>query len=236
MSLAIDARFARQVLRDEPLSRHTSWHVGGPADRVLHAARSRRADRFPARTAGRSTPLLWLGLGSNLLVRDGGIRGVVIATARRARRGSSDAATSACTPRPACRARWSRASSPRWELGPAAFLAGIPGTFGGALAMNAGAFGGETWPLVRSVETVDRRGSLRERAASEYRDRLSQRRAAGRRDEWFLAATLRTRAGDGADETSIRTLLERRRQTQPIGERSCGSRVHAIRRAITRRG
>jgi UDP-N-acetylmuramate dehydrogenase len=218
MTLAIDPRFQPQVLRDEPLSRHTSWHVGGPAD-VFFMPRDREELIAFLRALPDDVPLLWLGLGSNLLVRDGGIRGVVIKTqdalGRLERRGELGVYAEAGVP---C-AKLARQCA-RWQLGPAAFFAGIPGTVGGALAMNAGAFGGETWPLVREVETVSRDGIVRTRAAAEYR--TAYRSVTAPADgEWFLAATLELEASP--DETGMRELLERRRQTQPIGEWSCGS-------------
>jgi UDP-N-acetylmuramate dehydrogenase len=218
MTLPIDARFQPQVLRDEPLSRHTSWHVGGPAD-VFFMPRDREELIAFLRALPPDVPLLWLGLGSNLLVRDGGVRGVVIATqdalTRLERRGEQGIYVEAGVP---C-ARLARQAS-RWQLGPAAFFAGIPGTLGGALAMNAGAFGGETWPLVREVETVDRDGTVHTRAAGDYR--TAYRSVNPPVDgEWFLAATLEL--STHADETQIRELLDRRRRTQPIGEWSCGS-------------
>jgi UDP-N-acetylmuramate dehydrogenase len=218
VNIPIDARFQPQVLRDEPLSRHTSWHVGGPAD-VFFMPRDRDELLAFLRALPPDVPLLWLGLGSNLLVRDGGVRGVVVATGDALkgleRRGDDGVYVEAGVP---C-AKLARQCA-RWQLGPASFFAGIPGTMGGALAMNAGAFGGETWPLVRSVETVDRAGEVRTRAAAEY---VSAYRAvtAPVDGEWFLAATLQLEPG--ADETHMRELLERRRQTQPIGEWSCGS-------------
>ena len=218
MTLTIDARFQPQVLRDEPLSRHTSWHVGGPAD-VFFMPRDREELIAFLRALPDDVPLLWLGLGSNLLVRDGGVRGVVIKTqdalGRLERRGELGVYAEAGVP---C-AKLARQCA-RWQLGPAAFFAGIPGTLGGALAMNAGAFGGETWPLVREVETVSRDGTVRTRAATGYR--TGYRSVTAPADgEWFLAATLELEASP--DETGIRELLERRRQTQPIGEWSCGS-------------
>ncbi|EQD36751.1 UDP-N-acetylenolpyruvoylglucosamine reductase, partial [mine drainage metagenome] len=110
----------------------------------------------------------------------------------------------------------------KWGLGPAAFFAGIPGTLGGALAMNAGAFGEETWRRVIELETIDRRGREHKRPASEYR--VGYRRVeTPAPDEWFLAATLRFEKGPAASEAAVRELLERRRATQPIGEWSCGS-------------
>ncbi len=196
MSLAIEPRFQPQVLRDEPLSRHTSWHVGGPAD-VFFMPRDREELIAFLRALPDDVPLLWLGLGSNLLVRDGGVRGVVIKTqdalGRLERRGDLRVYAEAGVP---C-AKLARQCA-RWALGPAAFFAGIPGTVGGALAMNAGAFGGETWPLVREVETVSRDGTVRARAAGEYR--TGYRSVTPPADgEWFLAATLEL--ATGADET-----------------------------------
>jgi UDP-N-acetylmuramate dehydrogenase len=110
----------------------------------------------------------------------------------------------------------------KWKLGPADFFAGIPGTVGGALAMNAGAWGTETWPFVVEVEVINRSGERRVRPASEFRYayRSVTPPVAG---EWFLAATFRFEARPDASTESIRQLLERRFATQPIGEWSCGS-------------
>lgn len=218
MSLAIDPRFAARVKRDEPLSRHTSWHVGGPAD-IFFMPQDRDELVAFLRALPPGTPLLWIGLGSNLLVRDGGIRGVVISTQSALTalqlRGGGDVYAEAGVP---C-ARIARQCA-KWNLGPAEFFAGIPGTMGGALAMNAGAFGGETWRQVASVETVDAGGQVRQRGASEYRSSYRHVQAPAAQ-EWFLAATLHFDGGSSVDGT--RELLERRRQTQPIGEWSCGS-------------
>jgi UDP-N-acetylmuramate dehydrogenase len=110
----------------------------------------------------------------------------------------------------------------RWGLGPAEFFAGIPGTLGGALAMNAGAFGGETWRHVVEVETIDRHGQTHTRAASEYK--VSYRHVQPPlEDEWFLAAKLTFEHRPAANEAEVRALLEKRKATQPIGEWSCGS-------------
>ena len=102
------------------------------------------------------------------------------------------------------------------------FFAGIPGTLGGALAMNAGAFGGETWRRVTLVETVDRSGRVRERLPEEFR--IGYREVQGPAGEWFLAAHLELEAGDSeAAQTEIRRLLAQRAATQPTGQPSCGS-------------
>ncbi|MFO1426978.1 MAG: UDP-N-acetylmuramate dehydrogenase [Steroidobacteraceae bacterium] len=206
--------------RDEPMSRHTSWHVGGPAD-VWFEPRDRADLAAFLRSLPPSVPLHWVGLGSNLLVRDGGLRGVVIAThgalATLERRSATTVYCEAGVP---C-ARIARQCI-RWGLGPADFFAGIPGTLGGALAMNAGAFGGETWRQVLEVEVVDRGGTLRRRAAREYR--VSYRHVEPPvPGEWFISATLRFEERPEADGAELRRLLVRRKETQPIGEWSCGS-------------
>jgi UDP-N-acetylmuramate dehydrogenase len=219
-SLMLDAEFEARVKRNEPMSRHTSWHVGGPAD-VYFSPRD-RADllEFLA-TLPEGTPLFWLGLGSNLLVRAGGIRGVVIDTqSGLTRLERINDTTLTCEAGVPC-ARLARQCI-KWGLAPAEFLAGIPGTLGGALAMNAGAFGSEIWPRVRSVDVCDVRGVDRRRDAREY--------TYGYRhivppapSEFFLAASLEFDYKPGVTEEAMRELLAKRKETQPIGEWSCGS-------------
>jgi len=220
MTVAVAAGFGTRVRRREPLSRHTSWHVGGPAE-VFFNPRDRADLAAFLRGLPPGVPIHWVGLGSNLLVRDGGIPGVVIST-----HGTLDELerVSETTVRAgagvAC-ARIARQCS-KWGLGPAEFFAGIPGTLGGALAMNAGAFGGETWPHVVEVETIDRRGEERVRQPSEYR--VGYREViAPAAEEWFVGATLSFERRPGAHAREVRELLERRKASQPIGEWSCGS-------------
>jgi UDP-N-acetylmuramate dehydrogenase len=220
MSLAVAPEFALRVRRNEPLSRHTSWHVGGPAD-VFFNPKDRADLAAFLRTLPEDVPVQWIGLGSNLLVRDGGIRGVVISThgtldslARVAQTQVHAEAGVAC-------ARLAR-QCVKWGLGPAEFFAGIPGTLGGALAMNAGAFGGETWAHVQRVETIDRGGRVRTRERGEYEvGYRSVGAPAG--EEWFLSADLSFERKPGAHAGEVQALLERRKAAQPIGEWSCGS-------------
>ncbi len=218
--LIVDAGFEARVKRNEPMSRHTSWHVGGPAD-VYFSPRDRADLLAFLATLPEGTPLFWLGLGSNLLVRDGGIRGVVIDTqSGLTRLERINDTTLTCEAGVPC-ARLARQCI-KWGLGPAEFLAGIPGTLGGALAMNAGAFGGETWPRVRSVDVCDSRGIDRRRDAREYSYgyRHIVPPAPG---EFFLAASLEFDYLPGRTEEAMRELLARRKESQPIGEWSCGS-------------
>jgi len=220
MSFEVAAKFLPRVRRDEPMSRHTSWRVGGPAD-IFYTPQDR--DELAAFLASvpADVPLLWVGLGSNLLVRDGGIRGVVICThgafTRLEHRAQRRVYCEAGVP---C-ARVTRQCA-SWGLGQAEFFAGIPGTMGGALAMNAGAYGGETWNFVRSVDVMARSGSCRTRRAAEYQ--VGYRRVtAPANDEWFLAAELEFGPADPAATGAVRALAQRRKQTQPLGEWSCGS-------------
>jgi UDP-N-acetylmuramate dehydrogenase len=204
----------------EPLSGHTSWRVGGPAERLYLPADLDDLLRF-LRSLPADEPLFWLGLGSNLLVRDGGIRGTVICTKNRLKGmrllGEERVYVEAGVPS----ALVARFCTDQGLLG-AEFLAGIPGTFGGALAMNAGAFGGETWPLVEQLWAVDRLGHVRQRAAAEYK--VAYRSVVGPEGEWFLAAELKLHAGDTAQAREhIKTLLAKRAASQPVNQPSCGS-------------
>lgn len=217
----IDIADLRGELRlDESLSRHTSWRVGGPAKRFYRPADLADLAAFLRRLPP-DEPLFWLGLGSNLLVRDGGIRGTVIATQGTlqdlAMTGEYSLRAEAGVP---C-AKVARFAA-RHDLVGVEFLAGIPGVIGGALAMNAGAWGGETWPWVSLVETMDRHGELHRRMPADYE--IGYRHVKGPEQEWFVATHFMLKPGDGAASLShIRELLERRAQTQPTGVASCGS-------------
>ena len=208
-----------RVLRDVPLAAHTSWRVGGPADLYFVPRDLRDLGAF-LRQLPPQVPLLWIGLGSNLLVRDGGFRGAVIGThgalGNVARINESTVHAEAGV---AC-ARIARHCA-QWNLGPAEFFAGIPGTLGGALAMNSGAWGGETWRQVIEVDAIDRRGTVHTRSPAEYR--IGYRSVQGPEGEWFVAARLRFTPGHQGAAEAIRQMLEQRKRTQPIGERSCGS-------------
>lgn len=218
-AFALPPDYESRVLRKEPMSRHTSWHVGGPAD-LFFTPRDEADLAMFLRSLEPATPILWIGLGSNLLVRDGGIRGAVIDT-----HGVFDELDRVSDNEVWCGAGVACAKLAKqcvkWGLGPAEFFAGIPGTLGGALAMNAGAFGGETWNHVLAVTTLRRDGTRRERSASDYR--VAYRHVEGPSNEWFLGARLRFELRPGVSNEDIRVLLARRKATQPIGEWSCGS-------------
>ncbi len=215
-----ESAYRGEMLFDEPLARYTTWRVGGPARRLFRPADSKDLVQF-LQSLPQDEPLLWLGLGSNLLVRDGGFEGTVILT-----RGQLDGMELLDDNRVWAEAGVSSAKLARFTahngLCGAEFLAGIPGTLGGALIMNAGAFGGETWDWVEQVETVDRSGEVRVRKPDDFS--IGYRKVSGAEGEWFLTAILKLEPGDGeAGLAAIQELLDKRNATQPIGLPSCGS-------------
>ncbi|MDX1604785.1 MAG: UDP-N-acetylmuramate dehydrogenase [Candidatus Competibacterales bacterium] len=204
----------------EPMARHTSWRVGGPAQHFYRPADLEDLSAY-LRHLPVAEPLFWLGLGSNLLVRDGGIRGSVIASHGRleglARTGERTLRAESGVP---C-AKIARFSA-RLGLSGVEFLAGIPGTLGGALAMNAGAWGGEIWRWVSAVETIDREGRIRRRRPQEFE--IGYRQVISPAEEWFAAAELTLEPGATADSLAlIRQFLEQRDLSQPTRVASCGS-------------
>lgn len=209
-----------RVLRDEPMSRHTSWRVGGPADRYFEPADMKDLASFLAGLPA-GEPLLWIGLGSNLLVRDGGVRGTVINTSGLSELEWVEDGRLRAEAGVPC-AKVARSSARAGYTG-AEFLCGIPGSMGGALAMNAGAFGGETWAIVERAETIDRIGNLRMRERNEFGIGYREVRMPAA-EEWFVAAVLAVRPDpQRGGEARIRNLLARRSATQPTGQPSCGS-------------
>jgi UDP-N-acetylmuramate dehydrogenase len=220
MNVAEQMAFRGELKLKEPLSGYTSWRVGGPADRLYKPVDLQDLCDYLAQLPA-NEPLTWIGLGSNLLVRDGGVRGTVIALQGQLNElqrleGAQVRIEAGVTCAKAAR------FCAREGLVGLEFLAGIPGTIGGALAMNAGAFGGETWEHVTAVETIDHQGVLHRRTPDEYL--IAYRTIKGPEEEWFVAAEFGLESGDAeAALIQIRGLLEKRNASQPIGSPSCGS-------------
>lgn len=225
-ALRASARGLRGKLRlAESMSRHTSWRAGGCADRAYTPADLDDLRAFLAALDPREHVEL-VGLGSNLLVRDGGIRGTVVFThgalARIAVQDGGLVYAEAGVASP----KVSRFAATHGLEG-GEFLAGIPGTVGGALAMNAGCYGAETWDRVERVLAVDRGGGLVERLPGDYRRgyrncALLPPAAAGQ--EWFAAAWFRFIPGDGqAARERVKQFLSRRIASQPLGQPNAGS-------------
>jgi len=207
---------------DVDMSRHTSWRAGGRAERVYQPADLDDLGVF-LRSLPQDEPLHWVGLGSNLLVRDGGLRGTVLLM---------HAALSELRLEPGglvyAQAGVPGAKLARFaalhNLGSAEFFAGIPGTLGGMLAMNAGCYGGETWNVVERVQVMNHHGELRERLPQDYD--IGYRHVVLRKgsEEWFVGAWLRLPSGDSeASREQIRTLLSKRIASQPLQTPNAGS-------------
>ena len=205
--------------RDEPMSRHVSWRSGGRA-RVFYAPADLQDLASFLRQLPAAQPVLFVGLGSNLLVRDGGFPGTVIlmhAATRRAalRDGRIYAEAWVAAPKVA------RFAALHARQG-AEFLAGVPGTVGGALAMNAGCYGAETWDIVEQVLTVDREGAFHTRRKAEFD--IAYRHCGLPKGEWFAAAWFELESGDAeASRAKMKELLARRIATQPLSLPNAGS-------------
>lgn len=209
-----------KLLVDEPMSRHTSWRVGGEADRLYIPGGWEDLSAF-LKGLPHGEPVHFVGLGSNLLVRDGGVRGTVILL----HGGALDAlhmdegrvyAEAGVT----C-AKLARFAA-RQHLHGAEFLAGIPGTVGGALAMNAGCHGGETWDVVMRALTIDRRGAIHQRNQVDLE--IGYRHVSLPGEEWFVAAWFDLQAGEATEaEQKIKSLLAKRLETQPLNMPNAGS-------------
>jgi UDP-N-acetylmuramate dehydrogenase len=214
-----------ELRRNESMRRHVSWRAGGIADCTYAPADLDDLSVFLGRLPEQE-PILFVGLGSNLLVRDGGFRGTVIFTHRVLARffleesaGYAEIYAEAGVASP----KVARIAAVH-NLEGAEFLAGIPGTVGGALAMNAGCYGSETWEVVARVRTIDRAGRLQIREPHEYTVGYRSVLPVQARDEFFVAAWFRFARGDGDQaRQKIKTLLSRRIATQPLSEPNAGS-------------
>jgi len=212
--------FKGVLLIDEPMTKHTSWRIGGVVDQFYTPTDIDDLIVF-MRQMPTHEACLFLGLGSNILIRDKGFRGAVISLKGCLNHidvinenGLRIGAGTSC----AKLARYCH----RNNLIGGEFFAGIPGLLGGALAMNAGAFGAETWPLVKSVMTIDNQGIVRSRTSDDYE--INYRNVKGHPQEWFIGADLQFEVGDGsAAALRVNKLMQQRAESQPIGLPSCGS-------------
>ena len=211
------------VLRaDEPMAGHVSWRAGGPVACAYLPGGLDDLSRFLAGVR-HDEPLLMVGLGSNLLVRDGGFSGTAVFThgalreLRREADGTIYAEAGVASP------KLSRFVA-KQGLAEAEFLSGVPGTVGGALAMPAGCHGGETWNYIERVLMLDRTGRRIVRTPAEFSVGYRHVGLIAALDEIFAAAWFRFPAGD-ADTASrrIQELLKKRMSTQPLDLPNAGS-------------
>ena len=221
MNTVFDTESLNSELKlNEPMSAHTSWKTGGPADFYYCPNEMNDLIAF-LKQAPEEMPVTCIGNGSNLLVRDGGIRGVVISLANAVDEidllenceinlGAGLHCVKA--------ARFSAANG----LTGSEFLAGIPGTIGGALAMNAGAYGSEIWDIVKSATVLNRTGECKVLPKKNFDIRY--RNVLLNEHEWFIACRLQLRqSSKEICSKKIRALLSERAEHQPLGQLSCGS-------------
>ena len=207
--------------RNVPMSRHTSWRAGGVAESMYQPAGVDDLLVF-LRGLPLGETLHVIGLGSNLLVRDGGIRGTVILLHAALNAVGFDdglirAEAGVASPKVA------RFAATHDGVA-AEFLAGVPGTIGGALAMNAGCYGSETWDKLVQVQTLDRQGQLNERLPDEYVTGYRHVALKQPHEEWFIGGWFRLEKGDGAaSRETIKDLLKKRIASQPLNMPNAGS-------------
>ncbi len=232
LSAVNNGQLQGQLIINEPMSRYTTWRVGGEAE-CCYQPKSVEDLQNLMQLVPQSVPVYWIGLGSNLLIRDGGLKGLVINTngvlnqmnIQCYSEGNDKYCIINAEAGLAC-AIFSRKAAYK-GLNGAEFLSGIPGTIGGALAMNAGAFGGETWRQVISVDMIDRNGVIHHRTPDEFD--IAYRKVALKNSgqlEWFVRGQFRYEQDPQALEQSkqqIKSLLQKRAETQPTRQANAGS-------------
>ena len=212
-----------KLLRNEPLARYTSWRTGGTADRFYMPASLEDLSHF-LQSLDHQEPVHFIGLGSNLLVRDGGVRGTVVLmhnvfTGLHMEDGLLYAEAGVTC------AKLAKYAARQHRHG-AEFMAGIPGTVGGALAMNAGCHGSETWDVIHKVQTIDRHGllHLRDKSAFDIGYRHVAMVNGEALNEWFIAGWFTLPHGEASEaEQKIKSLLAKRLATQPLNWPNAGS-------------
>ncbi len=208
------------LLHDEPMAKHTSWRVGGKAEMfyipIDKASLVQLMCQLP-----RNVPVFWMGLGSNILVRDAGLPGVVVCTFKGMHEIERVGSESVYAQAGVASAKLAKYCA-RHGLEGAEFLAGIPGSFGGAVAMNAGAFGGDTWSMIERIECLDRDGNINWFDKSEIS--YQYRHVELPENNWIVGAQIKLKAIKGLDlGRRIRELLKTRGNSQPVQSANAGS-------------
>ncbi|WP_198266306.1 UDP-N-acetylmuramate dehydrogenase [sulfur-oxidizing endosymbiont of Gigantopelta aegis] len=214
---------------NEVLSRYTTWRIGGEAE-CFYQPESEADLQMIFKLLPQATPIVWIGLGSNLLVRDGGVKGLIIYTngvlnSLQIDCDNDDSQSCFITAQAGVACAIFARKSAHKNINGAEFLSGIPGTIGGALAMNAGAFGGETWRHVETVKMINQVGEIICRTVDEFD--VSYRAVDQRgRNEWFISANFKfpqDEQGLLASKEKIKQLLKKRAETQPTKQANAGS-------------
>ena len=213
---------------DEPMARHTTLRIGGPVDAWIAPSSIAAVQRVRSYCTTAGLPCRALGAGSNLLVLDGGLRGVVLASAQLRQLQFQPPDADSVDPHTTVYVEAGVATgkllseATRRSLGGIEFLGGVPGSIGGGLVMNAGTYLGEFKDVTMQVRTVDATGQLRSRSASECG--FVYRGSALPTDEMIVAGILRLPPRPRAEiEAVVRALRDRRKQREPHGFPNAGS-------------
>lgn len=213
--------FRGRLHADVSLADYSSWRTGGTADYLYVPADLSDLASF-LRALPSTIALTWLGLGSNTLIRDKGLAGIVVVTQGALSSLTATAASLEVRAEAGVASAQLARFAARLGMQGLEFMAGIPGTVGGALAMNAGCFGAETWEYVKQVETMNRAGEIRLRPVSDFQ--IGYRHVIKPAEEWFVAGHFSLQAGDRQQSLQrIRQLLKKRNSSQPTGTLNCGS-------------
>ena len=218
MGMKMLKKHKAQYLLNEPLSKHTSWKVGGPADIFFTPENRDNLSQFLKSNHDKS--ITWLGNGTNVLVRDGGIRGAVISTKKSLNKIKKEA-DKTCRVEAGASCMDLALFAEKNQLGPAAFFSGIPGSVGGALTMNAGSFGYETWNFVESVEVIDQDGVIHQLEPKDFS--FSYRVVNFPFPLWFLSCRMKFSDEQTTTKEELKILRNQRLKTQPLSEDTCGS-------------
>ena len=207
----------KKCVQNELLARHTSWKIGGRAD-IFFSPNSR--DELSEFLKSNDCSITWLGNGTNILIRDGGVRGAVIST-KKSFNNIQLLDRSNCKVEAGVSCFELAMHAVKNNIGPAAFFSGIPGSIGGALTMNAGCFGHETWEFVKSIEVIDRNGEIHHLDPKEFS--ISYRSVSFPFPLWFLSCDMTFPDKGVTTMEELKSMRNSRIERQPLTENTCGS-------------
>ena len=207
----------KNCVQNELLASHTSWKIGGRAD-IFFSPNSR--DELSEFLKSNDCSITWLGNGTNILIRDGGVRGAVIST-KKSFNNIQLLDRSNCKVEAGVSCFELAMHAVKNNIGPAAFFSGIPGSIGGALTMNAGCFGHETWEFVKSIEVIDRNGEIHHLDPKEFS--ISYRSVSFPFPLWFLSCDMTFPDKGVTTMEELKSMRNSRIERQPLTENTCGS-------------
>lgn len=205
------------------LKQLNTWRIGGEAEYFIEPETPQQLADFFSKYSDRFSQITWLGLGSNVLISDQGLKGLVISTTKlKEITLLAPGLVYAQAGVPSAKLAKFCAKN---NLAGGAFFSGIPGTIGGALAMNAGAFGSETWPFVQEIEVIDLHGKVTRKSVDNFAYAYRHVTYLSEEPIGFVAGIFKFEPASDVEnmQANIRALLKKRNETQPIGTFNCGS-------------